>query len=209
MLKTTGKGFTLIELMIVVAIIGILAAVAIPGFMTYIKNSKTSEAKTNLNALGKGALAYYESEHMNSDGLNAFAKHYPCDGKDATHCKSELKKIGTEPKSTTIGQKTVVDTQSATADQAWKDLNFQITSPIYYYYQYQAAGGTGESHFGALATASLSVTIDSVFGIAGNHSGSLSPIVDCSDQSLTSSKSAKCTKNSNTLTIHDFDPSKT
>ena len=57
------KGFTLIELMIVVAIIGILAVVAIPGYMTYIKNSKTSEAKTDLSALAQGATAYFETEH--------------------------------------------------------------------------------------------------------------------------------------------------
>jgi type IV pilus assembly protein PilA len=50
-MKNNQKGFTLIELMIVVAIIGILAAIAIPNFLQYQLKAKTAEAKTNIGAI--------------------------------------------------------------------------------------------------------------------------------------------------------------
>jgi type IV pilus assembly protein PilA len=60
MLKSFRKqeGFTLIELMIVVAIIGILAAIAIPNFLTYQLKSRQSEAKVNLNAIKTSEVAF-------------------------------------------------------------------------------------------------------------------------------------------------------
>ena len=52
------EGFTLIELMIVVAIIGILAAIAIPNFLQYQMKSRQSEAKTNLQAVRTSEIAF-------------------------------------------------------------------------------------------------------------------------------------------------------
>jgi type IV pilus assembly protein PilA len=52
------EGFTLIELMIVVAIIGILAAIAIPNFLQYQMKGRQSEAKTNLQAIRTSEIAF-------------------------------------------------------------------------------------------------------------------------------------------------------
>ena len=56
------RGFTLIELMIVVAIIGILAAIAIPNFMAFQMRSRAGEGKTNLAAI-RIAQGGYASEY--------------------------------------------------------------------------------------------------------------------------------------------------
>jgi type IV pilus assembly protein PilA len=63
-LRKKAKGFTLIELMIVVVIIGILAALAIPNFLRYQAKSKQSEAKTNLASIYVSEIAYFGENNL-------------------------------------------------------------------------------------------------------------------------------------------------
>ena len=185
--------------MIVVAIIGILAAVAIPGFMSYIKNSKTSEAKTNLDSIKKGAISYFEAEHYSDDGMTATSKQYP-NNEGAT-----LATLGVEPTDKTVGEKQSPVTNAIKTEfgaAPWNQLNFVLTSPFYYSYAYiadgiemactttgtgseavttctpKAGGGHEQSHFQATACASLNNEKDSVFYLNGYSDGSTSPVIE-------------------------------
>jgi prepilin-type N-terminal cleavage/methylation domain-containing protein len=60
--RTPRAAFSLIELMIAVAIIGVLASLAVPAFRTVLLRSRTGEVSGNLSALFKSAATYYSAE---------------------------------------------------------------------------------------------------------------------------------------------------
>src|SRR5665213_3339596 len=66
-----NKGFSLVELMVVVAIIGILAAIAVPNFQKFAAKSKQSEAKSNLSALYSAERAFYSEWQIFYGDFNA------------------------------------------------------------------------------------------------------------------------------------------
>ena len=114
-MKRPQSGFTLIELMIVVAIIGILAAVAIPAFMDYMKKSKKTEAGLQLNKIMKNDKVYFVAN----------ASYVPTSG-------------ATLPATTACGS---VGGKNPAAPAAWlvagwKDLDFQIDEPNLFNYTY-------------------------------------------------------------------------
>lgn len=125
------KGFTLIELMIVVAIIGILAAIAIPAFIKYVKQSKTSEAGLNLKTLADGAAQYYEADHYTTTGIPVSEKQFPTT--DHTFAQAAQAK---NPAAIPKGTKHPV-TQAEWNAEPWKSAKFAIAKPHYYRYRYQ------------------------------------------------------------------------
>ena len=143
LIRNNQKGFTLIELMIVVAIIGILAAIAIPNFMQYQLKAKTAEAKSNLGGI-RTAQEAYKAEN---DVYILCGEYPPLRGAAG---------------STKV---TWVDTAAATAG-GWDDIGFSASGAVYYSYDVIAVGAIATGMM-ARATGNLDNvgTDDAVFSV--------------------------------------------
>lgn len=130
--------------MIVVAIIGVLAALAIYGVTRYLASAKTSEAKNTVGAITRAAVGAYERETYDNQLLGDGAV-----SATATHslCKTADRVPATTPVGTKYQPQTGAGLDFNKGDNVtgWTCLNFSMTQPIAYSYGYVTGTGTGLS----------------------------------------------------------------
>ena len=116
------KGFSLVELMIVVAIIAILAAIAIPSFMRFAMKSKTSEATGNLSAIRTAEEGYKAENDL----------YYVCvqsPAIDATDLVTSAVKLWVD--------------EGTPGEDAFEDIGFAADGNVRYHYEVPTASATG------------------------------------------------------------------
>jgi type IV pilus assembly protein PilA len=112
--------------MIVVAIIALLSAVAIPSYMRYVRRSYTLEAGLNMRKLYDGAVAYFAAEHSNAKG-DVLPKMFPTTA-------------GPTPATPVAGTTPIIVPPGVWNTPGWNALDFFVTDPIRYSYSFASVG---------------------------------------------------------------------
>jgi prepilin-type N-terminal cleavage/methylation domain-containing protein len=170
--RSAQRGFSLVELMLVVAIIGILSSVALPAFSKYVKKARTSEAIGYLDKMWKGAVAYYEADHADTNTVQQ-AKQFP----GGATCNIEGYPgpgyCCNGPRNRCPGNNSIYSQSGATTP--WVALGFNIADDHLYVPAFFARSPTGPSSIDARMDAYGNLDCDgvvaqfTVYGTANNQ----------------------------------------
>lgn len=126
--KRVLGGFTLIELMVVVAIIGVLSAIAVPAFMRNARKAKSSEAIVNIRKLYGASRSYIIEEHFTQGGT-ILPPQFP-----VTELATPLTACCGNPNGKCMA------TSTTWTAPTWQALQFSLDDPHYFQYEYESTG---------------------------------------------------------------------
>ena len=183
MQRRAAKGFTLVELMIVVGIIGILAGIAIPAFTRYIKKSRTAEAVGYLNKMWSGSVSYYMSDFTGIEEGNpvALPKQFP-----QPSGEYETKEKGDNVYCCSYtGGRCPGGSKVWATDPVWLALKFALADPHNYLPAYFSVDTGTSAQFTALTLGDLNCNgiiakfrRDGYVTSAGDVAGQTQPVVE-------------------------------
>jgi len=143
-----NKGFTLVELMIVVAIIGIIAAIAIPSISKYVKRSRTAEAVGYLNKQWAGSVTYYMTDFSAPGTGTVLPRQFP--GPAGAWEISGHSDCCEMP-----GERCPGNSPVWVSDPVWAALKFSIADAHAYLPGYSGSGQGSTAEFTAYARGNL------------------------------------------------------
>ncbi len=168
------RAFTMIEVMIVVAILGILAAIAIPALTKFMRRAKTSEARIQLAKLFDGTSAFFNEEHvergqialLGAGGNIATVAPHRCPVVDPTQTSGKADPLYT-PNAVNCNDGPgghcvpgvggtgpgAYDLSEWSNNRVWNDLNFQQEQAHFFHYNFVAANGDTTGYGNCMFTA--------------------------------------------------------
>lgn len=138
--RSGTAAFTLIELMIVVFIIGVLAAFAIPAFSQYVRRSRTAEVANTMNKMWQSSVAYFTAGKTDINGL-PITPQFPGGGGPGP--------APVEPNCCLDPTQRCPGNDPVYSTPIWQALALNLPNPHYYRPAYRAAGQSVAATFTA------------------------------------------------------------